>query len=1055
MNPPPPSAPEPALMSATWWAPGLALHERPAGAAPAAVRDTSQARLAAWCSAYQLAATGQFAVRLADAGLDEAGLLGLLAEPPAELAGRVTRPDWADTVERVLRLAGDGPARLPEPTGDATELWQRMFAAALHPFVADARDRLVREGELLAGAGDARAQVDLPAIADAFAAQLGRRMARLAARTLVLELNLASGAGLLAGRDGRERFADFVRRTGTAGGLARLFATYPVLARLLAETSGYAVDAHLELLARYLADRTEIVAVMFAGADPGPVVAVAPGQGDTHHRGRSVAILSFAGGRRLVYKPRGLAAQVRLGELVAWLNAAVPGLDLRTVTVLARPGYGWAEFVDHRPLADRAAAERFYRRTGALLALLHLVHASDVHCENVIACADQPVLVDAETLFHPTLAPSAAGPDPAARTLTGSVKRTGLLPQLVVGEHGAQDLSGLGGDTGSASPEDQVGWESPATDRMRLIRVPGTFAGAGNRPVLDGQVLDPTSYEGALREGFRLGYDAVARRTAEFAALVEAFAGTEVRIVVRPTRLYARLLDESTHPDLLRDALDRDQAFDLLWAAGSHPLPTQRLVRHEIADLWAGDVPCFTARPDACDVWTFDGQRVADAYGDSGLARSREKLAALGQADRADQEWIISATLATRRPAGGHSSGDPVVPPLPGSAAEPGRLLAAACAIGDQLVARGLTGPDRVNWLGLELVDEGQWLVLPLGAGLANGYLGVALFLAQLADLTGVPRYAEVALRAVRPVPWTCESIAGHAELVAAVGCGAYDGFGGIAYALARLATLLADEDTRQWTALAVRLAEKAAAGPAAAHVAAGTAGCLAAMTAVHQESGLPAAAELARSCGDRLAALAERTGGGCDLPAGGFTRGSAGVGWALARYAAAGGGDRCARAASTVLDHARIGLTPGSGDSWCAGTAGLAAAQAGLAGASVEWAVKRLAGRPVLRDLSLCHGELGIAEALVELAARRPDSSAARARRRRGGLVLDAIGRYGASCGTPGGVPTPGLLSGLAGIGYGLLRLAFPERVPSVLLLEPTPPGAGVGGRPPARSPI
>jgi lantibiotic modifying enzyme len=31
-----------------------------------------------------------------------------------------------------------------------------------------------------------------------------------------------------------------------------------------------------------------------------------------------------------------------------------------------------------------------------------------------------------------------------------------------------------------------------------------------------------------------------------------------------------------------------------------------------------------------------------------------------------------------------------------------------------------------------------------------------------------------------------------------------------------------------------------------------------------------------------------------------------------------------------------------------------------------------------------------------------------------------------------------PGLLTGLAGIGYGLLRIALPERVPSVLSLEP-----------------
>jgi lantibiotic modifying enzyme len=38
-----------------------------------------------------------------------------------------------------------------------------------------------------------------------------------------------------------------------------------------------------------------------------------------------------------------------------------------------------------------------------------------------------------------------------------------------------------------------------------------------------------------------------------------------------------------------------------------------------------------------------------------------------------------------------------------------------------------------------------------------------------------------------------------------------------------------------------------------------------------------------------------------------------------------------------------------------------------------------------------------------------------------------------------PLGAETPGLMTGLAGIGYGLLRLAEPERVSSVLLLEAT----------------
>jgi lantibiotic modifying enzyme len=42
---------------------------------------------------------------------------------------------------------------------------------------------------------------------------------------------------------------------------------------------------------------------------------------------------------------------------------------------------------------------------------------------------------------------------------------------------------------------------------------------------------------------------------------------------------------------------------------------------------------------------------------------------------------------------------------------------------------------------------------------------------------------------------------------------------------------------------------------------------------------------------------------------------------------------------------------------------------------------------------------------------------------------------------GVPLGVETPGLMTGLSGIGYQLLRLAAPDEVPSVLLLAPPVP--------------
>ena len=51
---------------------------------------------------------------------------------------------------------------------------------------------------------------------------------------------------------------------------------------------------------------------------------------------------------------------------------------------------------------------RFYHRQGALLALLYVLDGTDMHYENLIAVGEQPVLVDVETLFHPSHAPAGA-----------------------------------------------------------------------------------------------------------------------------------------------------------------------------------------------------------------------------------------------------------------------------------------------------------------------------------------------------------------------------------------------------------------------------------------------------------------------------------------------------------------------------------------------------------------------------------------------------------------------------------------------------------------------
>lgn len=958
------------------------------------------------------------------------------AERPAARIGASRRPDWAAFVETVLATSAEPvvpPGDLPGTTG---------FRAVTAPFAELAATRLPTAGSV--------AGVDLPAVRALFVDQLADALARQAARTLVLELNVARVDGRLVGAAPSTRFRHFLALAASRDGLRSLCDEYPVLARLLARTALAAAEALTELLARFAADRADLVATLLSGVDPGALVAVRRTTGDGHRRGRSVAVLHFADGHRVVYKPRSLRAHRHFNEVVDWFNEQPGTPGLRTPALLDRSGYGWVEFVAPQPCASPGQLERFYLRQGGWLALLHAVDGTDLHFENLIACADHPVLVDIETLFHP---PNPAGPDradqdPAALVLEASVQRTALLPRLVIGDRTAWDASGLGGDPGTRSPTEVVAWAAAGTDEMRLIRRAVELTGAGNRPRLDGVDADPAQHTEALVAGFRAGYRAITAGRADLTGphgLLHRFADAEVRVITRATQAYATLLDESTHPDVLRDGVERDGLLRLLETDVLGRPARPGLVDDEIAELWDGDVPLFTARPGSTDLWTGTGRRIPDALDRPGLDRVADKLRAMGPADLDEQEWIIRASMASRSTAPAHAPGAlrpeppahaPGALPEPpaqaaGPAPDPGRLLAAARRIGDQLVDRAHQGRQCTNWLGLHLLGDRYWRVAPAGADLGGGYPGPALFLAQLAALTGDARYAETARRALRPVPRLLDRLAARPDELGAVGSGAFGGLGGLLHALTQVAGLLDDRELHGWLEPATALTVAAAGAEHSSGVADGTAGGLVALLTVHRATGSAEAWRGARNCAVRML--------GRPLPAApGFTAGAAGVGWALLRFAAAGGGARYERAGLAAL---RSAARAAGGPSWCAGLPGVALAVADGAvavadpelAALVERAVREVVARGPLPDHSLCHGELGV----LELLGRATGPAARAARDRRAGALAATLERTGPRCGTPGHLASPGLLTGLAGIGHGLLRLGFADTTTSALLLR------------------
>jgi len=1084
----------PAALPAGWWAPGLTLAERCLlPGSPASTPETDQRavrRLARWRAAHELAESGQFDRRLAAAGIAGHELTALLAESPASLAARARRPGWAELVEAVLAKVPEQGV-VPEPVGPEPVAWQRGFLVVVAPFIELGWERLAAA----VAAEGLDAQADLAALRDGFTGALGKNLVTLASRTLVLELNVLRVTDRLAGQTPQQRFWSFVRHFAGRSALAALLVEYPVLARLLAQATACAVDSWLELLRRFAADRAAIVAEVFGGVDPGRLAEVTTGRGDTHQGGRSVAVLRFAGAARLVYKPRPLGVHVHFNECLAWLNRIVPDLDLRQLAVLDRGGYGWVEFAAHRACADRAGLARYFQRQGALLALLYTLDGMDFHFENLIASGDQPVLVDLEALLHPALPVAGAGllaGDPALAAYERSVFRVGLLPSMVFGEDGAVlDVSGNGGDAGRALPFKVADWDGAGTDEMRLVRVQPLSRGSQNLPRLGGADVEASEFADDLLAGFGTAYDAIVAHRADLTGpdgLLRRFVGDELRVVVRATQVYGTLLHESTHPDVLRDALDRDRILDYLWAISVDDPGRERLVEHERSELWGGDVPLFSLRPDARDLFTGAGERVAGVVDESSLERVSGKIATMGPDDRRVQEWIIQAAFATRRagrswrergakPA--TSGGDPlersrragagpdrveVDPDRVRVEVDPDRVLVAARVVGDQLAGTAYRKGNRVGWLGLHFLNEDRWLVRPIGLDLYGGHPGVALFLSQLALVTGEQRYADLAYDAAASLRLLVDSLT--TQPAGTSPGAAFSSLAGLAYVVVHAAANLAAPEL---LAAVEPLVDAAATGvdeDQTLDVIGGSAGVLAKMLAVHEATGSARAREVARACADRLVAtampqdqgVAWAAPMGAHRPLVGFSHGAAGMGWALLKYAALTGESRYAEVGLEAFRYERSVYLPKLKNwpdfrvfpdrpaddaprvmvAWCHGAPGIGLARADCrhthlpeVARDLELALQGLLAAGPVENFSLCHGLLGNLELLTVAAGGTPQWSAWAA------YTVDMFERLGPVCGTPGGVATPGLMAGLAGIGHGLLRLGFPDRVPSVLLLQ------------------
>ncbi len=1035
--------------------------------------DLADRHLQRWRSQKPLTDENYYAQKLSQEGLTENEFMRILGESDDSLAQRCASPDWLDKLIQDFEVEEIAKVKIAPVETLSDNRLNLGFLHLVKPLLNQALVSLEVGIEKL-GKNTPFAPEKIKGI---LSAKIPEQLLGIVSQTMVLELNVARLEGKLLGETTRERLIDFLHKLEQKQSSLEILQEYPVLARQIVIYLEQWVEVSLEFLERLCQD-WELICDRFSGDSPlGMLVKIRSGAGDSHKKGRSVFILEFSSGLKLVYKPKSLGIDEHLQELLIWLNQQGLELPFAILKILNRGEYGWVEFVEAKSCTCIEEVERFYQRMGSYLALMTALEATDFHLENIIARGETPVLIDLETLFRPERLDRNS---PESRLIANqkigqSVMAVGLLPQRIAVKDGSGgfDSSGLGAVGGQVLPTRTAELTGMGTDRMQVERKFATLLESQNLPYLGEKPVEVWTYRENIEAGFIETYRLLLNHRDLFLKLwLPKFANDEIRVVLRDTRLYGLLLQESFHPDVLRNALNRDRLFDRLWIdVPNHP-SLANVIRLEQKALWQGDVPFFSTQVNSRDICG-EGEKLSNFFDKSGLERVKNRFKRLSEKDLEEQLWFIRTSLTSLAMSVSTKPKKITDKVQESEKIEnwellQARLLATSEKIASRLESLAIRAENQASWIGLTSAGEKHWTVKPLAWDLFGGLPGIALFFAYLGEVTQKQKYTKLAKDTLETILIQTDF---DRDLITSVG--GFDGWGGIIYTLTHLGNLWQQPELGDLLAAALRsraLALVKKLSPLIAKdeqldIVAGCSGCILALINLYDWVQDENIKTVAIQCGDRLIekAITMKKGIGWGTianqkPLSGFSHGVAGISLALLKLATFTGDERYQKIALEAWEYERslFSVTEKNWHNseqdqenlavaWSYGATGIGLARLGSisqvkttqVNLEINIAMETTIASGFGNNHSLCNGDLGSLELLLQAISTKSQPELTHTYYQKINQVLNSIEQQGCYCGVPLGVETLGLMTGLAGIGYQLIRLAFADRIPSLLLLE------------------
>lgn len=475
---------------------------------------------------------------------------------------------------------------------------------------------------------------------------------------------------------------------------------YRLLIKKLSEISDSFFFSVNEMLERIAKHKTEIEKYLLSGKIFSVITSLPQTDADTHNGGRVTTVIVTDAGK-FVYKPHDLRGDVCFSALLAEF---LPDTAKVPACITENSHYGFSEFVEHTPLSDIKNAARYYYRTGKLFALFTALGTGDLHESNLTACGDYPVPIDLEVLFQ-------AGPAVQKYSRTAFTEGTAY-----------------------SYFSHSIALSGPFQNRPDGIHdISPLFDPSGRNlfsPRIDKKRITADAYEKEFTNGFTEAYRTILYHRDSLINRLSSFSGISFRVLFNNTAFYAGILNKLSEPSSFISEAARKQTVYRLLKLGKD---TPEAIRDAEAEaLLHQDIPVCYIESDNRDLY-INGQMISkNFYAESGLSNAKNRIRAMNEAELAFEKSIIhNAFLFT---GANNSQSDPqsgLEAPKPEITKE--RLLSEAEALYQKILTLSVAAPSGDLCL-TGITESNQYGIFPDSA--CDGSAGIALFASALYSVT-------------------------------------------------------------------------------------------------------------------------------------------------------------------------------------------------------------------------------------------------------------------------------------------------------------------------------